>query len=152
MTVCLSTLGGDFPNQNRLCPYDGQVGFLCQLCRGKDVTMAFQNWVDQRGVCTCTRVVQCGGILTLCITVVFSEGRGASQRARARRSKFVNSALATAQIQSDRINAVVTEEGSGIGAAATQSWKPMWKKARLTKLWRTQHIHTTTTIILHNSA
>ena len=94
---------------------DGHQGAIRKKTADRNTTLLFGEWTDERGVPVLAIIAHVGGQLKFCIYVVFLEGKG-PQRAVEKKeiAGYLLSSLATAQIQPDRINFVISDEGSTV--------------------------------------
>ena len=98
---------------------DGHQGAIRKKTTNRNTTLLFDEWTDERGVPVLAIIAHVGGRLKFCIDVAFLEGKGPQRGVEHKEiAGALLSSLATAQIHPDRINFVISDEGSTVVAAA----------------------------------
>ena len=102
----------------------------------RNTTLLFDEWTDERGVPVLAIIAHVGGRLKFCIDVAFLEGKGPQRGVEHKEiAGALLSSLATAQIHPDRINFVISDEGSTVVAAAKHVLQHVWRNARWFLCW-----------------
>ena len=133
---CLPQGGSNFPKVNGQRVLDGHRGAIHKKTADRNTTLLFDEWTNERGVPVLAIIAHVGGRLKFCIDVAFLEGKGPQRGVEHKEiAGALLSSLATAQIHPDRINFVISDEGSTVVAAAKHVLQHVWRNARWFLCW-----------------
>ena len=132
---CLPVGSSSFSKVNGQRVLAGPKAVVRKKTADRSTALLYDEWTE-RGVPVLGIIAHVGGCLKFCVDVAFLEGKSPKRGVEHKEiAGALLSSLADAHIHPERINFVISDEGSTVVAAAKHVLQHTWRNARWFLFW-----------------